>query len=200
MNNERRNEIDCTAYILAGGASKRMGVDKGALEFEGRMLLERAIDLVSPFSSKTVLVLNEGGRYPNLKYPKIVDSVAGIGPLGALLAILEQLESEKWALITSCDVKLLKTAWVESLWAARTASSEAVVFKGDRWQPFHGIYKGTLLKGATNYHESGRRSLQGLLDQVNVTAVPLPIDWLDPPSFNSQEDISKWSAPPGMHL
>ena len=177
-----------------------MGVDKGALEFEGRMLLERAIDLVSPLSSKPVLVLNERGKYPSLKYPKIVDSVAGIGPLGAFLAILEQLESEKWALITSCDVKLLKMTWMESLWAARTASNEAVVFKGERWQPFHGIYKGTLLKEATSYYASGRRSLQGLLDQANVTAVPLPVDWLDPPSFNCQEDISNWSAPSGMHL
>jgi len=38
---------DLTAFILAGGRSRRMGQDKAFLELGGRTLLSRALDLAN---------------------------------------------------------------------------------------------------------------------------------------------------------
>src|SRR2546430_12187483 len=38
---------DVTAFVLAGGKSTRMGKDKAFLEFKGRILLARALELAA---------------------------------------------------------------------------------------------------------------------------------------------------------
>ena len=48
---------DCTALILAGGLSTRMGQDKTRLELDGKSLLQRAIEAMqSLFPSVLVSV------------------------------------------------------------------------------------------------------------------------------------------------
>ncbi|MGA7421925.1 MAG: NTP transferase domain-containing protein, partial [Candidatus Sulfotelmatobacter sp.] len=43
---ENGSARDVSAFILAGGKSTRMGTDKAFVEYEGRPLLARALDLV----------------------------------------------------------------------------------------------------------------------------------------------------------
>ena len=49
--------LDCTALILAGGLSTRMGQDKTRFELDGKSLLQRAIEAMqSLFPSVLVSV------------------------------------------------------------------------------------------------------------------------------------------------
>ena len=47
---ENASARDVTAFILAGGKSTRMGADKAFVEYDGRTLLARALDLARSFT------------------------------------------------------------------------------------------------------------------------------------------------------
>jgi len=47
---------DFTAFVLAGGKSTRMGVDKTLLELKGKSLLGRALDLLRSITPEVIIV------------------------------------------------------------------------------------------------------------------------------------------------
>ncbi|MEO8726936.1 MAG: molybdenum cofactor guanylyltransferase [Acidobacteriaceae bacterium] len=92
--------MQVNAYILAGGASSRMGSDKGLLALNGTTLIEQAIDLVHPFASQVKLV----GDHSHLaRFGEVVrDRFPGCGPLAGIHAALLDSNTE-WNLIFAVD-------------------------------------------------------------------------------------------------
>ena len=73
---------DCTALILAGGLSTRMGQDKTRFELDGKSLLQRAIEAMqSLFPSVLISVrtLRE-----DLLVPQVEVEMPGGGPLAGV--------------------------------------------------------------------------------------------------------------------
>jgi molybdopterin-guanine dinucleotide biosynthesis protein A len=60
------------AYILAGGASSRMGQDKGLLEFSGVPLIVRTARLIEPLVAG-ITIVGSPGRYAALGLSAIPD-------------------------------------------------------------------------------------------------------------------------------
>lgn len=78
-----------TGVILAGGRSRRMGVDKATVRFGDRTLLERSIDCLTRAGCDPVVVLH---RQPetlgDLSVPVHLDLGGGEGPLDGLVTAL----------------------------------------------------------------------------------------------------------------
>ena len=75
---------EVTAFILAGGKSTRMGADKAFIEFEGRTLLARALDLARSVTSNVCIV---GTREKFARFAPVVEDVfRDRGPLGGIHA------------------------------------------------------------------------------------------------------------------
>ena len=122
---------DVTAFILAGGKSSRMGVDKAFLEFDGRTLLARALELARSVAVDVHIV---GSRKKFAAFAPVVEDVfPGHGPLGdrtalqKAIAMMTTVRDRVAALKTSgkslADVQAAKpTAEFDGEWADRKST------------------------------------------------------------------------------
>jgi molybdopterin-guanine dinucleotide biosynthesis protein A len=92
-----------------------MGRDKAFLPFGPETLLERVVRIASQVVDEVWVVAREGQEIPG-DYRIARDPHEGLGPLAGLRAGLEAMSAER-AFLTSCDVPLLKAAYVERMLA-----------------------------------------------------------------------------------
>jgi molybdopterin-guanine dinucleotide biosynthesis protein A len=116
-------------FILAGGESSRMGVDKGLLEIAGVPMIVRAARLLESVVRAPAVVVGTPEKYRGLGLRAIGDDWPGCGPLGGIATALCASEAD-WNLIVACDLPYLTREWLEYLLQrARDSAEEAVVPK-----------------------------------------------------------------------
>lgn len=86
--------------VLAGGQSSRFGSDKALAMLNGETLLIRAVDLLSGWCEKVVVVGRELAPAPTLPDRPH----AGMGPLGGIAAALYDARDEGYDLVLTCGV------------------------------------------------------------------------------------------------
>src|SRR5579859_4577942 len=88
--------------VLVGGLSERMGQPKALMEFEGKPLYRRAIDLLTPVCSSVYLAAREGQSFD---VPVIYDDAfKSIGPASGLLSA-HHTYRDTW-FVLACDFPL----------------------------------------------------------------------------------------------
>lgn len=127
---KRYNQV--AAFILAGGSSSRMGVDKAALRFGGVPLLVRTAWLIRPLVID-VAIIGSPRRYVAMPLRTIPDlpviegsKESPCGPLGGIATALTYTHSP-WNLIVACDLPYLSEAWLDWLLARAVHSREQAV-------------------------------------------------------------------------
>lgn len=180
------------AYILAGGRSERFGGDKARALLDGETLIVRLARRLRSADLPPKAVAARSGEYEDLGVPTIADRVPGMGPLGGLLAALEDAEEPGFVLVVACDLLHLKPAWLARLEEAARLPALAAAFRGDRWQPFPGLYHTSLRPVVARRLEGEDRSVHGLLDAVRAAAVPLPDDTTEIPQANTRAELSAY--------
>ncbi|MGB7751368.1 MAG: molybdenum cofactor guanylyltransferase [Candidatus Acidiferrales bacterium] len=114
-------------FILAGGQSSRMGVDKGLLEIVGEPMIVRAARLVEAVAGVAAVVVGTPEKYQGVGLRAIADDWPGCGPLGGIATALRASDAD-WNLIVACDLPYLTREWLEYLLQrARDSAEEAVV-------------------------------------------------------------------------
>jgi molybdopterin-guanine dinucleotide biosynthesis protein A len=162
---------DLTAFILAGGKSSRMGKDKAFVEFEGRTLLARALDLAASVASEVCIV---GRREKFAAFAPVVEDVfRECGPLGGIHAALRHSKTDI-NLMLAVDTPLLSWALLQYLIreAEKSAEVAAVVPRGkEGWQPLCAIYRREFADAAEEALRAGQNKIGWLLDKVRVRAI-----------------------------
>lgn len=182
-------------YILAGGRSSRFGSDKARAILDGRPLIQRVADLLSPVASAVTVVADRKDKYSDLGFRTIVDLHPGLGPLAGLETALADLPAEsRWLLLCCCDAAIIQSTWLDTLLAARSAQHEAIVFAGKHAQPMPGLYAHDAVPIVTHHLKSNQRSMQHLLRETKTLKLPLPDDWPENWQINTPEDHQKQSA------
>ena len=163
---------DCTAIVMAGGKSRRMGGDKATTLLGERTLLQRVVDIVAPLFAE--LRISVRAPRADLPWPQIGDRHQDAGPLAGLCAALEEVTTP-WIFALATDMPFVKPALIELL-AQRRAGFDAVVpVAHGHPQPLAAFYSATCLEtirallDAPGTH--GRRSLRATLDRLNVCHV-----------------------------
>jgi molybdenum cofactor guanylyltransferase len=109
--------------ILAGGQSTRMQRDKAVLEYQGRTQLDRTVELAGRHVAKVFVSVraNQISDPTRARYPMIVDSVTGEGPMVGIHSALAAYPDVAW-LVLACDLPFLSDAVIAYLLRERDAA------------------------------------------------------------------------------
>ena len=114
--------------VLAGGKSRRMGIDKGALHYHGKAHREYTADLLNEVcESSFISCRKEQLSSVHSQYQLIVDSYSNLGPFGGMLTAFESNPHTAW-MIVACDFPHLDTATIKQLAEARDPNKIATCF------------------------------------------------------------------------
>ncbi|MGB9094789.1 MAG: molybdenum cofactor guanylyltransferase [Gallionella sp.] len=165
---------DCTAIILAGGDSKRMGSDKANLLLGEQTLLQRVIAKMQQLFPGVIVSVRQ--PRPEIDLPQVCDAQAGEGlqgggPLAGLAAGLDRIATP-WAFLVACDMPFIEPALIATLAGYRPGYQAVVpVVQGHR-QTLAAFYAADCV-GALRAHlaRGGKNSLRALLEQLRVRYV-----------------------------
>jgi molybdopterin-guanine dinucleotide biosynthesis protein A len=161
---------DLSAFILAGGNSTRMGVDKAFVALDGRTLLARALELARSVSSDVRIV---GDRAKFAPFAPVVEDVfRGCGPLGGIHAALQASPAEL-NLILAVDVPFASLALLQYLIKrARDSGATVTVSRaGGGWQPLCAVYRREFANVAESALREGRYKIDALFDAVRTEVI-----------------------------
>ena len=181
-----------TVGIFVGGAAKRMGgAPKGLLSSPGenRTIVERTIGLSRGAGAKVRLV-GEHPAYAYLGEATIPDASPGTGPLGALVALLEEATGGV-AIALACDMPRITHGLLVRLIAFDPAAAIVAPRDGGRWSPLFARYDpARVLPVARARLARGDLALHALLDEVG--AHELPVD------DHERAALEDWDTPEDM--
>jgi len=153
------------AFILAGGASRRMGTDKSQLLIERQTFTERIAETLLMVADSVTLV----GGQASSGLLRVADLYPQWGALGGLHAALAACESD-WAVVVACDLPFVTAELFSFLGGMRLDHDAVVPIQQDgRPQPLAALYRvDPCLQRATELIEAGRRRPLDLLETVNT--------------------------------
>lgn len=129
---------------MAGGKSSRMGNDKGLLDFEGKPMVNYAIDLLTNYF-KVLIVSSNNSDYKMFNLPVVADFHKNCGPICGLHAVLNHVETPH-VFILSCDMPLMSGAVIENI--LRNFNEDEIVvprLSDGKTEPLCAIYSLNLL-------------------------------------------------------
>jgi len=167
--NEVRDDIE--GFILAGGASSRMGKDKGQLKLAGNTFVARINEAMLSIASSTSIV---GAKEDCARFglQVVPDVYAGWGALGGLHAALHACRA-RWALVVACDLPFASAELFTRL-ASLCGNFDAVVpvQMDARPQPLCALYRTAACRArAQELIEMQERRPRALLQAVNTRLV-----------------------------
>jgi len=156
----------CQAFILAGGASSRMGTDKSQLLFERQTFTERIADTLRKVTDSVTVV---GRTLSDSSLPSVPDVYPQWGALGGLHAALTAATRE-WAIVVACDLPFVTSELFSHLATLRLDHDAVVPIQPDgRPQPLAAFYRvEPCRRRATELIEMGQRRPLDLLETVKT--------------------------------
>ena len=169
-------------FILAGGASRRMGTEKSRLVLNGQSFLERiALALAAVTGSIKVV----GAKVPQDELPLQTTTQINLrvapdiyprwGALGGVHAALAAC-SENWALVVACDFPFVTSQLFTALASVREDFEAVAPIQEDEIpQPLCALYRvEPCLRFADQLIKSGERKPVALLQSVRTRWVSFP--------------------------
>ena len=150
-----------------------MGQSKALLPFGDGTMVEQVLSTLQQIVQPVVVVASRGQQLPVLPNTTIVfDDRSEKGPLEALRVGLDGLPNScHAAFVTSCDVPLLRVAFIQFL-ASRLADHDAIIpFDGEFAHPLAGIYRTDVVPVIEKLIANDRWRPRFLLDEVNTLRV-----------------------------
>ena len=178
---------DRKIYILCGGQSLRMGRDKYDLEINGQTFLKALTDRVESYFDEVCLLGSD--HLLNTRFKQIPDYVKDAGPLGGLLAAMNHSDEKLFAIVP-IDLPLISSENLKRLSEIELNNKDALIAKSEnRVQPLLGVYRTNLSDLLEEYLTTGKRSVMGFLDQIDVE--PFEISSAELMNVNTPEEYQK---------
>ena len=157
---------DTEAFILVGGASRRMGTDKSQLLIDRQTFTERISETLLKLTDSVILV---GRQLDTSVLPSVPDVYPQWGALGGLHAALTACKRD-WAIVVACDLPFVTTELFSFVASLRLDHEAVVPIQPDgRPQPLAALYRvDPCLQRATELIEAGRRRPLDLLEAVKT--------------------------------
>lgn len=135
---------DCTAALLCGGKSSRMGFDKAFIKQGNGYLLEHTANALAALFESVVLVCDERQKllaHPGFAaYPVLEDHYPGMGPLGGICTAFEETGAP-YVFAMACDMPQPDFALVPKLYAALIGGAQvSLCAHGGKLEPLFAFY------------------------------------------------------------
>ena len=179
--------MDIAGFILAGGASSRMGRDKALLELGGVALIVRTARLVESVVGSATVV-GDSAAFRSLGLRTIADDWPGAGPLGGIATAL-RAASAPWNLVVACDLPYLTKAWLEYA-IARALASQAdalIPMNATGTEPLCAVYHQRAEPGIRGALALGNRKVKDAIANLRVEIIE-PAEWK---AFDSEGHLFK---------
>ena len=184
-----------TAIVLAGGRSRRLGLNKALLRLGDETLVERAVRKVATLSDEVIVV---GGPFPcSLPGVRLVaDVYPGCGPLGGIHAGLAAA-SNFHSLVVACDMPFLNLGLLRYMAELAPGCDVVVPRWDDKLEPLHAVYSKNCLGPIEGLIQRQDFKIIHFFPQVRVRYVEREeIERFDPErlsffNINTAEDLER---------
>jgi molybdenum cofactor guanylyltransferase len=166
---------DIEGFILAGGASSRMGADKATLKLGEQTFIERIAEMLAE------LVMHEniriiGDRRETLRWKVVADVYKNCGALGGIHSALAHARSP-WIAVVACDLPFVTGDLFRRLASLRRTTTEEFdavvpVQPEGHLQPLCALYsRAVCYEQAEKMLQSGDARPRELLNRVRLRRV-----------------------------
>lgn len=179
----------CSAVLLAGGKSSRMGCDKAFLQIGDETLWRRQLDLLEELALDRIFIAgpacDEWCDYEILR-----DASEDTGPIGGLTSAFRACATP-WLLALAVDLPKMTGAFLQSL---LIEAGGIVPLLNGRFEPLVAIYPKAALSIAETHLSSGEYSMQKFVQECVAQRLvrPKTIPLGDAPLFtnlNTPQDV-----------
>jgi len=151
-----------TGVILAGGESRRMGVDKSFLDLGGRPIIEHVVDILTESFPRVFIITNDPDKYERFGVPMLPDVIPGVGTLGGIHAGLHSLE-DRAAFFVASDMPFIRPGVIDYLTDAFHDTDAVVPCLAGYYEPLLAVYsKECLVHAERAIAEQKRRPVEFL--------------------------------------
>jgi molybdenum cofactor guanylyltransferase len=162
---------DRAAFVLAGGQSTRMGVDKAFVQLEGRTLLAHALALAKSVTSDVRIV---GSPQKFAAFGEVVeDEFPQHGPLAGIHAALRASSSEL-NLMLAVDMPFVEVPFLDYLFQEAARHEGAVVTiprAAGAWQTLCAVYRKPFADLAEQALRQGKNKIDPLFCDIEMRIV-----------------------------
>ena len=177
--------------VLAGGQSRRMGQDKGLLNYHGKPQREYMFRQLEPLCDKVYISIRpEQERSLPEGMPYILDENKYRGPFNGLLSA-HHLHPEAAWLVVACDLPLMDTRALRFLLERRDPNAMATAYatrESGLPEPLAAIWEPHALAQAIHFLESGESTCPRKFLINSNTRLVFPEDDLWLANANEPED------------
>ncbi len=159
---------DCTAIIMAGGDSRRMGADKAGLLLDGQPLLQIVTASMQQLFAQVIVSVRQPRA--GIDLPQVCDEQPDGGPLAGLAAGLGRITTP-WAFMVACDMPFVVPELVELLAGYRHRHQAVVPVVHGYPQPLAAFYAASCLAPFRASLAAQQKGLRDILKQLDVRYV-----------------------------
>jgi molybdopterin-guanine dinucleotide biosynthesis protein A len=192
--------------ILAGGESRRYGIDKAFVPFNGVTLIAHVIGRAAPQVDKLLISANDESRFAHFGLPVLADTTTEndggrAGPLAGILAALDWIAlhrpEARWLASFSVDTPLLPTDMVPRLRAAaeREGAMVACSRSAGRLHPLLALWSPATRDSLRAALARGERAAHRFAEQQGAAVVEFADQPCDPfANVNTPDDLARLAA------
>ena len=169
-----------SGFVLAGGASSRMGRDKASLPYRGTSLIEHIARAVREAAGNVTVIGGASGT---------PDKIPGLGPIGGLFTALSETGSD-WNLVMACDMPGISAEVLRILLKRCEISPADCVYASMDGQPepLCAVYHRRCLSAVARAIKFKRLKMLDLLAELAVDMQPL-----DPAVLANANTPAEWA-------
>jgi molybdopterin-guanine dinucleotide biosynthesis protein A len=156
---------DITAAVLIGGKSRRFGRDKVVEQFDGVMLVERVISVLSPLFQEIILVGHV--RQEIAGYRTVPDIIPGCGPLGGIYTALVSSKNP-YSFVFAADMPNLNMEFIRHMAGLKEKADIIIPRLPKGMEPLHAIYSKAAIPAVEALLEKGKLKILNLIEQMNT--------------------------------
>jgi molybdopterin-guanine dinucleotide biosynthesis protein A len=166
------SEAGPVGFVVAGGASRRMGRDKALLPWEGATLLDHALARLRQVCGEVKILCGPQARYAERGVALVVDEVPDAGALGGVLSGLRTLESNVVGVFLAVDLPSVPVPLLEHLVQLGPGFDAVVPISPRGPEPLCAVYRESCLAAVERRIAAGQPKMTSFWPDVRVREVP----------------------------
>ncbi len=156
------------AFVLAGGKSRRLSIDKTLLKVGKEMVIENLIGKLKKHFKNVYIITNTPEKFHELTVKCYKDIIPDKGPLGGIYTGLELMHGE-YGFFIAADMPFLNDKLIKYLLKKTDSKFEAIVpSANNRPQPLYSLYSKRCLKKIKDHLISNKLSVTNFLNSINT--------------------------------